>query len=279
LVSTDPLAYVNLDDKEYGNDTVYAGLYFRHAYNFKLTNEITGEMSLEQKAELLKSLAIRYHLSWAARKLGYESSEEMIHWSDSLYQKYSISILRRRLLEDDYKPTEEEIKQYYDANLSDYVSDRPVYVQHIIFSDSSLAEHVRDILHSGVDFMEMAEKYYPGDPEIRQAAADLGYIGQRDMPREFYDVAMRTTVGTISHPVKTEFGYHLIKVVDKQMPADLSNAGIKIRQILVKRHKVQKVKDFVESHLGMPPKIHWERIGDLYRKKIPGPVSRGQTDG
>jgi hypothetical protein len=271
LKMTDPMAYVNSSDFQHGCDTIFAKQYFEQLYSFKRMKGAEGELSLADKIELLNIIATRYHLLRAARILGFADGEDMRKWSRSIYRRYSVAVMRRQLLEDGYQPTNEEIETYYQDHIDDYISERPIYVQHIIFADSNLAEHVRDILSSGADFMEMVDRYYPGDPEIKRAAADLGYIGEYDMPPEFWQRARITPEGTISRPVKTEYGYHLIKVVEKDFPVSLENAAARIRIALKEDHKKDIIKNFVESRLGGSPVIYWERLDDLYRKKLPRP--------
>jgi parvulin-like peptidyl-prolyl isomerase len=110
-------------------------------------------------------------------------------------------------------------------------------VQHIIVEDSVFGEFLRDQALSGIDFLDLAEKHYPGAEEIRVAAADLGYIGPDEMPEEFFKMAMRTAKGDVSHPVKTEWGYHIIYVVDKQINKSLEQVRNQIANLLRQQHQ------------------------------------------
>jgi len=261
---TDIMAVVNPDDLEYGCDTMTFRDYREQLYSYKKYRRITEELSLDQKEELLKLVSMRFLLTEVARRYGYFYDPEIEEWAEQTVKKYSISTLRKRLMQDDYEPTEADLRAYYDSHINDYVVERPVTVQHIVFQDSSLAEHVRDQLMSGVDFMEMVDLYYPGDPEIRRAAADLGDIGPNDMPEEFYSAALRTPVGEISHPVKTIYGYHLIKVLKRTISIDFDQAKIDIKGILKKEHLENKLKNYVDSKLGRAPVIRWEKLQNLY---------------
>ena len=128
---------------------------------------------------------------------------------------------------------------------------------------------------SGADFMQMAEKYYPGDPDIRQVAADLGWIGPNDMPGPFWKAALATREGEISHPVKTEFGYHLIKVTKKNFSDTFETARLKIIPLLKSEHKEKQRREFVGSRLGEALVIHWDRLSKLYRASASGPTAPG----
>ncbi len=103
---------------------------------------------------------------------------------------------------------------------------------HILFQDSLLAEAVRDSIISGADFAEMAKRYYPGDPEIREVLYNLDYIGPDEMGHVFYGVADAMKVGEVSHAVKTNWGYHLIKLVNRKQDRTLAQVKPGIKQHL-----------------------------------------------
>jgi len=270
----DAMAYVNPDDTVYGNDTVIFKEYNSHVYSYKKFKNIEGALSFDDKAEILDAVATKKMLLQAARKFGYYSAPEIEEWAQGKMHDYSVATLRKRVKQSDYEPSEEEMKAYYDSHIDDYQVERPYKVRHIVFEDSNLAVHVRDLLMSGYDFMEMVDKYYPGDPDIRRAAADLGNIGPNDMPHEFYSMAKRTPVGKISYPVKTEYGYHLIEVLEKAPSTTYESAKPRIRALLKKRELDEKIKDYVDSRLGSEPVIYWELMDDLYFEQFPVRVSR-----
>jgi parvulin-like peptidyl-prolyl isomerase len=259
----DPMAYANY--KKFGNDTVYFRDYSASVYAYKRTKKITGDMTTEDKKDLIQTIAIRYFLMSAARKLGVPESQEVKSICDPIIDRYRTSYLKKRLMYDGYKPSEEEMRAYYNSHAAEYAVERPLYVQHIIFADSNLAEYVRDQLNSGADFMEMVDKYYPGDPDIKRSAADLGFIGPNEMPPAFWQTALSTAVGHTSNPVKTQYGFHLIRVVERKYAVDFESAKSKIEPILTRQHTDNIIRMSVESRLGKPPIIHWDRLKDIYR--------------
>ena len=266
-----PVAFVNPNDKRYGDDTLYFRDYRENEYAYRKFKKIEGPLSFDDKVEILSTVATRPILLQASRKLGFYSRPAIEDSAKFTIKKYSISDLRKRLTFENYEPTEEDLRAYYNSHIDDYVVERPLTVQHIVFADSGLAEMIRDQLLSGVDFMEMVDKYYPGDPDIRRAAADLGEIGPDDMPNEFYQAAMRTAINDISYPVKTKYGYHIIKVLKKSHSLEFEYAKAQIRPILIRTHKEQSLRTYVDSRLGGSPKINWDRLGDLYFQPVPPP--------
>ncbi len=83
--------------------------------------------------------------------------------------------------------------------------------------DSTKAEADRIMARAkgGEDFAELARKY-SGDPGSASKGGDVGYFGKGTMVKPFEDAAFSAKPGSIVGPVETEYGYHIIKVVDKK---------------------------------------------------------------
>ncbi|MCP4705351.1 MAG: hypothetical protein GY865_12135, partial [candidate division Zixibacteria bacterium] len=163
---------------------------------------------------------------------------------------------------------------YYNENIDEFIIKKPVNVQHIIVEDSIFGEFLRDQAISGVDFLDLAKEHYPGAEEIRVAAADLGYIGKGEMPDEFFNAAMRTGKGTVSHPVKTEWGYHIIYVVDKQINKTLEQVHSKISSHLRKQHQIEVRKNWQQDLMSGHNITYY--LDTLKRLKLPPNVERNK---
>ncbi len=269
---SDILAVVSPQDSEFGQDVINYFEYREFIITFKKSRGITGEMSYENSVALLNQIASKYYILRATRILGYYYSEEIENWANGVITRYTVSTLRKEMFNLGEYPTEVDMRAYYDENIGDYAVERPLHVQHIIFADSGFAEHIRDQLMNGLDFWETVDEYYPGDPDIKRAAADLGFIGPGDMPAAFYKVAMGVPVGRLSHPVKTEYGYHLIKIVERISSMPFNRADSKIKATLKKARKFQIRDEYVISKVGKSLNIKWDRLADLYRKIVPPPT-------
>lgn len=272
---TDPIACVSPDDKKFGNDTIYFRDYSEQVYPFQRMKKISRPLTFEEKEELVRRIAARGYLLKAARQMGFYNRPEVESQASGVAKRYAVSVLRKKILDEGYEPSEAEVKSYYEEHIKSYEIERPLYVQHIIFSDSAEAENVRDLLMSGADFMKMAEKYYPGDPDIRLVAADLGWIGPNDMPGPFWRAALATKEGEVSRPVKTEFGYHLIKVTEKNVSKSFETVRLQIIPLLKTEHQDRLRQEYVDSRIGKNLVIHWERLGQLYRMNANVPKVSG----
>ncbi len=198
------------------------------------------EPTLEDKKNMLKTRARTFLLMQTGEDLGYSDDSAVVENREKLYHKYAMDAFKLGASDPDWRPSDSLIEDYYGRNIDKFIIERPLNVQHIIVEDSAFGEFLRDQALSGIDFLDLAEQHYPGTEEIRRAAADLGWIGPGEMPVEFYEAAKNTNANDISHPVKTDWGYHIIKVLDKKYNKTIEQATPEIFEILVAKHK----KDF-----------------------------------
>jgi peptidyl-prolyl cis-trans isomerase D len=123
------------------------------------------------------------------------------------------------------KVDENELKQYYGQHVTEYrISDR-VKVAHVLFktegktSDeiSALEKTAREVLaqiKSGADFGEMAKKY--SEDSSAASGGEIGWIVRGQTVKEFEDAAFAMKPGQVSDLIKTTYGFHIVKVFDKQ---------------------------------------------------------------
>lgn len=190
------------------------------------------ELTSEDKKDLLKTLSLTRLLEKVAEKRGYYQSPEVLEETETIRKEKAKSLVRENLTDQDYVPTEEEIENYYNEHLDEYTVQRPLHVYHIIFTDSAFATVILDSIRDGADFVEMAKRYYPGEKEIREIAYDLDFISERELSREFFEAANKLEVKELGGPVRTEWGYHIIKLMERKMGRSLDQMRTAIRQIL-----------------------------------------------
>src|SRR5207248_8789189 len=90
-----------------------------------------------------------------------------------------------------------------------------VRARHILVETEDEAKAILDELKAGADFVALA-KEKSKDPGAAEGG-DLGYFSRDQMVPEFADVAFKMYSGQLSNPVKTQFGWHIIKVEDKRL--------------------------------------------------------------
>jgi len=118
--------------------------------------------------------------------------------------------------------TDEEVQSYYDAHRADYQSPATVHARHILLKlepgskpetveeKRKKAEEIMKEARSGSDFAELAKKY--SEDTSKDAGGDLGTFTKETMVKPFAEKAFSMKPGEISDPVRTQFGWHIIKV-------------------------------------------------------------------
>ncbi len=125
-----------------------------------------------------------------------------------------------------------EKRSYFEANKSAFNGEK-VKTSHILIDTTELKtdaelekarqkiEEVKKEIDNGADFAEMARKY--STCPSAENGGDIGFFQRKgSIVEEFAKVAFSMEVGEISEPVKTQFGYHIIKVTDKEEGRDVS---------------------------------------------------------
>jgi len=105
-----------------------------------------------------------------------------------------------------------DAQAYYDANLDSFKVDE-VTASHILVEKEATAQEILAKLESGEKFEDLAKEY--GTDGTKDQGGSLGTFGRGRMVKEFEDAVFAMERGEISEPVKTEFGYHIIMLADK----------------------------------------------------------------
>jgi len=116
----------------------------------------------------------------------------------------------------------DEIADYYDSNIEDFETAKTVEARHILIkldpgaddkadaAGKARAEEIAEMARGGQDFAELAKTHSEGPS--RDQGGYLGKFQQGQMVKPFSDMAFSLSPGEISVPVKTQFGWHIIKV-------------------------------------------------------------------
>ncbi|MDY6915845.1 MAG: peptidylprolyl isomerase [Candidatus Cloacimonadota bacterium] len=108
-----------------------------------------------------------------------------------------------------------EVEQYFEENKDKYGSAESADTSHILVDSQEKSQEIYDMLKNDeINFAEAAQKY--SKCPSKQKGGKLGMYPRGQMVPEYDDVVFNMEIGTISEPVKTQFGYHIIKVHDKK---------------------------------------------------------------
>jgi peptidyl-prolyl cis-trans isomerase C len=141
------------------------------------------------------------------------------------------------------KITDEEVRARYDKEISATPAQNEIRARHILVKTAEEAQNIIKELDGGASFEELA-KAKSGDGSAAQGG-DLGYFGAGQMVPEFEKAAMALDVGAYTkEPVKTQFGFHVLKVEDKRtkQPPEFEKVKAQVKNILMQENYIQRVK-------------------------------------
>ena len=151
----------------------------------------------------------------------------------------------------DIEITDDNIKSYYEENKNSF---NKVKASHILVKTKGKADELYQKAKAGTDFAELAKNNSTGPSATK--GGDLGWFGKGMMVKSFENVAFALAKEEISKPVKTDFGWHIIKCTDKTTITSYRDVATEIRNTLVTERK----KNAIETR--------YKKLQDNYKVKI-----------
>ena len=187
---------------------------------------------------VVEYLIERHLLAQLAAKEGVAETDEY---------KRRLALYQAKALRDAYffqkirpQVTEEEIRTAYDAEAGKVAKTERIRARHILVGSEKEAIEIEARLTKGEKFEDLAKKYsLDGSKEF---GGDLGYFTEAEMVPEFSKAAFALKAGEVSPPVKTDFGWHVIKLEDRKTGGAQPYEQVKsaIRNVLI-RKKVAEI--------------------------------------
>ena len=169
-------------------------------------------------------------------------------------------LLMEALLQDAGKAalSDEAEHKLYDEAVKQVKAEEEVHARHILVVSEDEAKAILAQLKGGADFIALA-KEKSKDPGSAESGGDLGYFTKEQMVPEFAEVAFKLDKGQLSDPVKTHFGWHIIKVEDKRIKPTPTFEQVKpqIENYIAHRAQAELVENLRKSanveRLDKPP--------------------------
>ncbi|MDZ5606052.1 peptidylprolyl isomerase [Bacillus pseudomycoides] len=173
----------------------------------------------------------------------------------SFKEQLELSLLQEKAATEGVKTSEKKLKAYYNENKTNY---EYVTASHILVSTEEEATEIKQQLDDGADFAKLA-KEKSTDTTSGEQGGSLGEFTRNEMVTEFAEAAFKQEVGTISDPVKTDYGYHIIKVtkhdqkkyndVKEQVKKDYLSANAKSIDDVIEKLKKSKNVEIMDKDL------------------------------
>lgn len=221
-----------------------------------------GHLPKEQQAyaanpqfkEHCKEQLITFHaLAKCGEDEKLEETEEFKKGMESARQDILVQMVLKETIES-VNVSDDEVKDYFEQNKAQFVKGATVSAKHILTDSEEKCAAILETIVNGEKTFEEAARESSICPSGAQGG-DLGEFGKGQMVKEFEDAAFNAEPGHVVGPVKTQFGYHLIKVEKKNEAKEAEFDEVKdpIRTELLKRKQDQaylaKVKELKEKYV------------------------------
>ncbi len=166
------------------------------------------------KKEMLDSLIMRELILQQAAKDGIDKSPEVDAKLADLKKRIIVDTYLKKKVETDAKLTDDQLKKFYDQNLDKFKTGEQVRASHILVKTEQEAKQILAQLKAGAKFEDLAKS--KSIDSSASKGGDLGWFGKGNMVPVFEKVVFGLKEGQVSGIVKSEFGYHIIKLTGKR---------------------------------------------------------------
>lgn len=201
----------------------------------------------EAKKQLLEQIVSFELLSMLGKELKINETKE---YEDNVKQaeKDILTQLTLNKLLLDVTVTDEDALNYYNNNKASFAQPPTVSAKHILVDNKDLCDQVKKELDENkITFEEAAAKY--STCPSKEEGGNLGSFGRGMMVPEFEEAAFALDINVVSEPVQTQFGYHLIKVEEKNEGSEAKFEDVKaqIANKLLQDAQQRKYLDVVKE--------------------------------
>ena len=199
------------------------------------------------KKEMLDTLVMRELILQQAAKDGVDKSKDVEEKMAELKKRIIVDTYLKKKVETSAKISDEELKSFYEKNLDKFRADEQVRASHILVKTEQEAKDILVQLKGGAKFEELARAKSVDSSAPK--GGDLGWFGKGNMVPVFAKTAFGLKEGETSGIVKSEFGYHIIKLAGKR-PAGtlpLEEAKEQIRAALAPQKQQQAFMQLKEE--------------------------------
>jgi peptidyl-prolyl cis-trans isomerase C len=228
----------------------------------------------EGKRRFLDEIVKKELLYQEALKKGLENDAEYQKRLEEFKKLTLISTLFEKEVLTKSTVSEQEIMNFFESHQGEFSAAQQVKASHILVKTEEEARNVLRKLKEGERFSEVAKKV-----SIDKASAvkggDLGYFSRGQMVPEFEHAAFHLNAGELSEPVKTPFGYHIIKVLDvKKGPAVEFE---KVKDMITQKLMNDKQKEIFDSYIADAKTRHTvtintDHLATAFKEKAPGEI-------
>jgi peptidyl-prolyl cis-trans isomerase C len=198
------------------------------------------------RKEMLDTMVIRELILQKASKDGLDKGPEIEEKLQELKKRLIVEAFLKKKVETDAQISDADLKKFYDQNIDKFKAGEQIRASHILVKSEKEAKEILAQLKGGASFEELARKNSVDSSSAK--GGDLGWFGKGAMVPVFEHAALALKEGQVSDVVKSDFGFHIIKLTGKRpagtRPFDEVRDQIKAALMPSKQQEIfQKIKD------------------------------------
>ena len=201
------------------------------------------------KKSYLDKLVVKKLLLREAGKEKMDTEKEFQERLADIKDQLLIESLLKKKIAADAKISDDDLKKYYEANKESFKREREISTRHILLKTEEEAKQVQGKLIKGEDFIELAKKYSI-DPNAGATGGEIGFHPKGSLVPEYEAAAFKLTkVGQVSGIIKTQFGYHIIRLEGTKPPSYVPFDEVKdfIKQKILQEKQSELLEKYIES--------------------------------
>ncbi|MBU4602644.1 peptidyl-prolyl cis-trans isomerase, partial [bacterium] len=182
-------------------------------------NQLWEEVPEEYKLQLDKSMVLDQVISeklliQEAKNMGLEEDNDVLEQIKKMTEQILVQVLIEREILDKVNVNDEEVSEYYEQNKGSFTEKEQIHLYNILLESEEEAQAILEQLKAGGDFSEIAKEKSTG-PSAAQGG-DLGFLTKGTVIPEIEEVVFALEVEELSEVVKTDFGFHILKITEKK---------------------------------------------------------------
>lgn len=198
------------------------------------------------RKEMLDTMVIRELILQQAAKEGVDKGPEIEEKLRDLKKRLIVEAYLKKKVETDSSVSDADLKKFYEQNIDKFKAGEQIKASHILVKSEKEAKDLLAQVKGGASFEDLAKKHSVDASAGK--GGDLGWFGKGSMVPAFEKTALGLKEGQVSDVVKTDFGYHIIKLTGKRpagtRPFEEVKEQIKAALMPSKQQEVfQKIKE------------------------------------
>lgn len=182
-------------------------------------NQIWEQVPEEYKLQLDKSMVLDQVISEKllireAKNMELEKDNDILEQIEKMTEQILVQALIQKEILDKIKVNDEEVLEYYEQSKESFTEKEQVHLYNILLETEEEAQAILEQLKAGGDFSEIAKEKSTGPGATQDG--DLGFLTKGTIIPEIEEVVFALEIEELSKIVKTDFGFHILKITEKK---------------------------------------------------------------